>query len=130
MYLPPPEAIPPSSGITFTVTIYSLAKCATNALLAFTTNSSGLSEPIGAPFSVHSTNLNPSAATAVSEAVSPKRYDPAPVTVPPFSGSTEASILKDFLAKKAVANMESFNLISLTLSLKLPRPSTSHSSKS
>lgn len=53
-----------------------------------------------------------------------------PVTMPPFSGSTEASILKDFLAKKAVANMESFNLISLTLSLKLPRPSISHFSKS
>jgi hypothetical protein len=103
-----------------------VVKLRTNALLAFTTNSRGLSEQMNTVLSP--LNELESISTKLLVSCVAKTYERAPVTVPPFSGSPMLHIER-FLYKNAVADMESFHTF-FNVFAKASRPSISHSFKS
>jgi hypothetical protein len=85
-YVPAPVTVPPPAGLANAVNVYVLRNPALTVLFAVIVTVVGFVSPDASPDQL--ANRLPAAAVAVTVAVEPLSYVPAPVTVPPLASPT------------------------------------------
>ena len=98
-YVPAPSTLPIAASFTFATTVYSTTlKFATTSMSFMTVSVNGFSVMVSSP-TVHPTNSYPALAVAVSVAVAPWLYTPAPSTLP-IAGSLTVAVMVCSIALK------------------------------